>query len=102
VAVADWNIALSDDSPAFVSCFQVSAPTATSDRSCKAGTACEDGKTYQAQPLGFNSDRVCAPVTACDSSEEELIKPTRFTDRLCRPKSPPSGFDADYGKVCDD
>jgi len=80
-------------------CFQVTAPTATSDRGCRAGTACEDGKTYQTQPLSFNSDRVCTPVTACDPNEEELIKPTRFTDRLCRLRSPPKGFDAGYGKV---
>ena len=89
--------------------YQVSSPTATSDRACEALTVCSDIE-FQSKPPTLTSDRTCSPLTTCNyelqyeatqasptndrvclkltkckQNQYEDIPPSVSTDRVCRP-----------------
>ena len=58
-------------------------PTRTSDRVCRAPTACSLAQYETAPPEGMH-DRSCTGLTVCNSSAFESVAPTATTDRACR------------------
>lgn len=68
--------------------FETAAPTATSDRVCRALSRCNNETEFERIAPTATSDRVCTLLRVCNYTQEyELTAPTATTDRVCRPQS---------------
>jgi hypothetical protein len=67
--------------------YEVRAPTATSDRVCRAvsdpADKCEPGVTYKSANATLTSDILCHPVSECEGGQYEQSEPTVTADRVC-------------------
>lgn len=65
--------------------FQTSAPTATTDRVCRALSQCAAGTEFERIAPTATTDRVCTLLRVCNYTlEYELKPPTATSDRVCR------------------
>ena len=63
---------------------EVAAPTATSDRNCRASIKCNYDE-WQVSPHTATSPAVCKAYTTCKADEWETSPPAAQSDRACHP-----------------